>query len=389
MALISLVYSRYPGSAMALAKVLFFVIVPVFIIGPVAGAYVDRWDRKKVMIIADLLRGILVLTIPVFVHFDLMIPVYIAVFLIFSATRFFLPSKMAFIPAIVPKEKLMVANSLANTTRMLATVFGFAIAGFIVKWVGYMWGFYLDSLSYFASAALITIITPKKEIIQANVKEELQMTKELIEQSIRTNVWTEIVEGFGHIFKKDKMKVVTSSLFFIMAGAGSIFCIILVFIQETFNAGTEALGIFGSFLGVGLLTGTVLFGKYGQKFSKINTMFVSFALCGIAISVFAVYSNADPLFTVGAALIMLIGMAVAPILTCTNTLMHILVPDKVRGRIFSSMEVVMHLAFLIFMFLTAYLAKYFSGFSILLASGIFFASVGILGRILVREEDLY
>ncbi|MFH1394659.1 MAG: MFS transporter, partial [Candidatus Omnitrophota bacterium] len=134
MALIALVYSKSPGSVIALAKVLFFVVVPVFVIGPVAGVYVDRWDRKKVMIISDVLRGVLVLTIPVFVYFKLMIPVYIAVFFIFSATRFFLPSKMALIPAIVSKEKLLVANSLSNTTRMLATILGFAAAGFIVKW---------------------------------------------------------------------------------------------------------------------------------------------------------------------------------------------------------------------------------------------------------------
>ncbi len=386
MSLIALVYSKNPGSVMAMAKLLFFIVVPVFVIGPVAGVYVDRWDRKKIMIIADILRGLLVLFVPLFVYFDLMLPVYILVFLIFSATRFFLPSKMALIPAIVSKEKLMVANSLSNTTRMIATILGFALAGFIVKWIGYMWGFYLDSASYFVSAVLISIITPGKK--DKDIKEELRATRQILTKAIRKNVWQEIAEGFGHVFRKDKMKVVTSTLFLLMAGTGSIFCVGIVFIQKSFGSVTEALGVFGIFLGVGLFLGTVLYGKIGQNMSRIRTIFVSLIICGSAICLFSVYSSKSPIFLVAGALIMLVGASAAPILTCTNTLIHTLVPDEVRGRIFSSMEAVMHLAFLIFMFLTAILAKYLANSTILFTSGIVFAFVGIIGSFVARRDSL-
>ncbi|RKY41213.1 MAG: hypothetical protein DRP85_06880 [Candidatus Makaraimicrobium thalassicum] len=386
MALISLVYFKSPGSVMALAKLLFFIVIPVFVIGPVAGVYVDRWDRKRVMIISDILRGLFVLTIPVFVHLGMMLPVYIAVFMIFSATRFFLPSKMALIPAIVSKDKLLVANSLSNTTRMLAVILGFALAGFIVRWIGHMWGFYLDSISYFVSAGFIAVITPKKKL--GNVREEIQMTREIIGKSIRRNVWGEIVEGFGHMLKKDRMKAVTSTLFLLMAGTGSIFCIIIVFVQESFRSATEALGYFGIFLGVGLFLGTVIYGKFGQNLPRMRTMFASFILCGVSVDLFALYaSGRDPVFLIGGILIMLVGAAAAPILTCANTLIHTSVPDGIRGRIFSSMEAVIHLAFLIFMFLTAYLSRYVSNLTILLVSGSIFAFAGLAGQILVRGRD--
>ncbi|MEA3488894.1 MAG: MFS transporter [Candidatus Omnitrophota bacterium] len=384
MALISLIYSKYPGSVMALANLLFFIVVPVFVIGPVAGVYVDRWDRKRVMIIADILRGVFVLLIPIFVYLDLMLPVYFVVFLIFSATRFFLPSKLALIPNIVSKEKLLIANSLSNTTRMIATILGFALAGFIVRLIGHMWGFYLDSVSYFISAGLIAVITPGEKL--RNVREEIQMTKEIVGKSIRKNVWKEIVEGFGHMFKKDRMKVVTSILVLLMAGTGSIFCVAVVFVQESFGSITEDLGLFGVFLGTGLFLGTIIYGKFGQGLSKIRTMFVCFTLCGVCIDIFAFYAGGDPMFFVGGLLILLIGAIVAPILTCTNTLIHVLVPDEVRGRIFSSMEAVMHLAFLILMFITAGLAKYLSNLTILLASGAVFVCIGLAGQILVRED---
>lgn len=379
MALIALVYSKSPGSVMALANLLFFIVVPVFVIGPVAGVYVDRWDRKQIMIVSDILRGLLVLLIPFFIYFDFMLPIYAIVFLMFSATRFFLPSKLAFIPNIVSEDKIMVANALSNTTRMIATILGFALAGFIVKWIGHVWGFYLDSISYFVSAALIAIITPKERI--KNVKEDIQMTKELIQKSIRKNFWNEILEGFSHMFKKDKMKIVTGTMFVLMAGTGSIFCVIIVFIQKSFGSITIDLGLFGVFLGLGLFLGTVLYGKLGQSFSKIRTMFTCLSLCGASIGSFAVYANKNPQLLIGGLLLMLVGMLAAPILICINTLIHILMPNEIRGRIFSSMEIVIHLAFLVFMFLTAYLSKYFSGFAILLVSSIVFTVIGLVGYI--------
>lgn len=382
MALISLVYYKEPGSVMALAKLLFFIIVPVFVIGPVAGVYVDRWDRKKVMIFADIIRGILVLFIPIFVKFNLMLPVYIVVFLMFSATRFFIPSKMALIPAIVPEEKLMVANSLSNTTRIIATVLGFALAGYIVKWIGHMWGFYLDGISFFVSAGCIAVITPKRSL--KDVRQDIHMTRKIIGKSIRRNVWAEIVEGVSYMVKRDKMKLVTTTLFLLMAGAGSIFCVIIVFIQEAFGSVTRDLGGLGIFLGAGLFGGTLLYGKFGQNFSKVRAIFTSFVLSGIAISLFTVYAETRPEFFGGGILMLIIGFAAAPILICTNTLTQTLVPDQVRGRIFSSMEAVMHLAFLIFMFLTAYLAKFLPNALILLTCGIIFSVFGIFGQILSR-----
>ena len=64
MALIAFIYQRAPGSAIQIAKILSFTIIPVFLIGPLAGVYVDRWDRRRTMYVCDFLRSILVFTIP-------------------------------------------------------------------------------------------------------------------------------------------------------------------------------------------------------------------------------------------------------------------------------------------------------------------------------------
>ncbi|MDP3804622.1 MAG: MFS transporter, partial [Candidatus Omnitrophota bacterium] len=92
MALVALIYQRSPGSAIALAKLISFTIIPVFLIGPIAGVWVDRLNRRNIMIIADVLRGILVLSIPLFIFLNQILLVYLAVFLTFSLSRFFIPS---------------------------------------------------------------------------------------------------------------------------------------------------------------------------------------------------------------------------------------------------------------------------------------------------------
>lgn len=384
MALISLVYHLKPGSVMALANLLLFTIIPVFIIGPVAGVYVDRWDRKTVMVISDVLRGLLVLLIPLCVWLKMMPVVYVLVFCMFSATRFFLPSKMAFIPEIVDKDKIMVANSLSNTTRMIATVMGFALAGFIVNRIGYMAGFYLDSLSFFISGALIASITAPEKI--RDVKKDIEITKDLIDKTLRRNVWQEIMEGFGFMFKKTRMKIVTSAMFFVMAGAGSVFCVIIVFVQQSFGSITEDLGVLGVFLGVGLFLGTVLYGKFGQALSKVRTIFVSITVSGLFVGLFAICVKSHPTLITAGIIAMAIGASAGPVFVCAATLIHTLVPDEARGRIFSSMEIVMHIAFLAFMFGTAQISKVSSNFSILMASAAAFTILGAAGQIAARKD---
>ena len=111
MALIWLVAARAPGSALELAKILSFTIIPVFILGPIAAVYVDRWDRRTTMYVCDFLRGVLILTIPfIFLARDSMIPIYVVVFLVFCLGRFYIPAKMSIIPDLVGSEYLLAAN---------------------------------------------------------------------------------------------------------------------------------------------------------------------------------------------------------------------------------------------------------------------------------------
>ena len=106
---------------------------------------------------------------------------------------------------------------------------------------------------------------------------------------------------------------------------------------------------------------------------------MSFTASGISIILFALLVGRYPNVYLAGMLSGLLGLAVSPMMASLNTLTHETIPEEVRGRIFSSLEAVIHLAFMAFMFVAAYAAKFIDRFWILVAVGAVFSLRGIAG----------
>jgi len=383
MALIGLIYIRIPGSTIELAKLLSFTILPVFIIGPIAGIYVDRWNRRATMIACDIIRGLLVLLIPLVIKYSTsMIPVYIIVFIIFSVTRFFVPSKLSIIPDIVHKDKLLLANSLSSTTMMIATIVSFGFSGIIVALFGPQAGFYIDSVSYFISAILVFFVAVK-------LKENIGPSKarvELRDISKRTVVG-DIKDGFEYLKGHEDIKMVANTMFLIMAGVGSIYIVIIVFIQETLRSSTQHLGLLVMFLGAGLFLGSIIYGKFGSKFSKRKVINFGLLSTGLTIVLFTICLKFIPSFFIAGLLSIVLGIFSAPIIVSSNTLLHEVMHDEMRGRIFSSLEIIMHVGFLLFMFLASLTAEKIGRDWVLITTGILFSIIGLIKLIRLGKKE--
>lgn len=379
MALVALVYQRNPGSEIALAKLISFTIIPVFVIGPIAGVWVDRLNRKNIMVISDLLRGFLVLLIPFFIWHNQILLVYLLIFLAFAISRFFVPSKMAIIPELVSRDKLLMANTLQDTTHMIGNVVGLVVAGIIVNInrIGAIGGFYIDSATFFISAILVAMMAQSQFI--KTVRANLRATRGVIESSIRKSVLDEIKEGIRYLTKYSAMRFVVYAFFLLMAALGAVSCVIIVFIQNAFGTSTRDLGFLGMFLVGGLFLGILLYGRLGQRLPRRNAIRLGFVATGAFVILFTVLVAKYPNLLTGGLLAGLIGMAVSPITVSVNTLTHETIPQDARGRIFSSLEVVIHLAFLISMFAAAYAARYIDRFWILITAGLILSVCGIAG----------
>ncbi|MFA5096655.1 MAG: MFS transporter [Candidatus Omnitrophota bacterium] len=376
MALIAFVYLRAPGSTMGIAKILSFTIIPVFLIGPIAGVYVDRWDRRKTMYACDFLRAALVFTIPFFLFYSRnMFPIYVIIFFMFSIGRFFVPAKLSIVPDLVGKRDLLLANSLVNTTGMIAAIAGFGISGILVEWLGAKSGFYLDALSFLASGALIFSIANKlRPAVHVKLKEVGQGIVEVISKS----VFQEIKEGLWYFIREKNIRFAAWIMFILWAALGSAYVVIIVFVQNTLHSATRDLGLLVMFLGVGLFAGSLLYGRFGQSVSHYKMIFISLAMSGVMLIVFSVTIQYHPSLVVAEALAFVFGIVVAPVMIASNTIIHKVSDNAMLGKVFSSLEIVMHLGFLLFMFISSFLAERFSHLAILVVVG---AAVSLLGMI--------
>ncbi|MCX5701976.1 MAG: MFS transporter [Candidatus Omnitrophica bacterium] len=383
MALIAFVYSRTPGSTIGIAKILSFTIIPVFLIGPIAGVYVDKWDRRRTMYICDFLRSILVFTIPFFLFsLNTLIPIYILIFTIFSIGRFFVPAKLSIIPELVEEKDLLMANSLINTTGMIAAILGFGISGVVVEWLKAKGGFYLDSFSFLVSGAFIFLIVKKyKSAASVGFK---KVSKEIVE-AIRKSVFQEIKEGILYFVKKKDIRFTAGVIFILWSALGAVYVVLIVFVQKTLHSATKDLGFLIMFLGIGLFVGSLIYGRFGQRICHYKTIFVSLIFSGIMLVIFALTIERYPYLFIAAMLSFVLGLLISPIMIVSNTIIHNVSENQMLGKIFSSMEIVMHLGFLLFMFISSLLAERFSHLSILITVGCLLSILGVVNLIYSRR----
>jgi MFS family permease len=388
MALIGFAYSRTPGSAVEIAKMLFFTIIPVFLIGPVAGVYVDRWDRRRTMYASDFLRTILVLIIPLLLfNIKHLWVIYVLIFGVFSVGRFFIPAKLAIIPELVKKEDLLIANSLVNITGMIAAILGYGIGGLAVEWLGVKGGFYLDALSFFISAGLIFFIGSKTVFFVKMGQAGKDIVAAVIMQSstIPFKLFKEIKEGILYFIRQKEIRFTASIMFLLFSALGAVSVVWIVFIQNTLHSATKNLGFLFMFLGTGLFLGALIYGRFGGKLSHYKIIFASLILSGIMLVIFALTLQNHPIFILAAVLSLALGISVSPIIIASNTIIHNISDNSMMGKIFSSMEMVMHLGFLLFMFISSFLANKIPAGHILIAVGIIFGILGLINLIYHRE----
>ncbi|HTY44593.1 MAG TPA: MFS transporter [Patescibacteria group bacterium] len=390
MALIAFVYSRSPGSTIEIAKLLSFTIIPVFLIGPIAGAYVDRWDRRLTMSICDFLRAVLVLAIPLFLFYSKSLaPIYLIIFVVFCIGRFFVPAKLSIIPDLVQGKDLLMANSLVNTTGMIAAILGFGASGMLVQWLGAKIGFYLDSLSFLVSGTCIFLIAKKPKAFAGSAdptgSARLVEVGHQIVEVIRKSVYQDIKEGVWYFIRKKDIRFTAVLIFVLWSALGASYAVTIAFVQKTLHSATKDLGLLVMFLGFGLFFGSLSYGRFGQRLSHYKIIFASLVFSGIMLLVFARIVYLYPHFWVAAALALGLGVSVAPIMIASNTIVHNASDDQMRGKIFSSLEIVMHLGFLVFMLLSSILAERFSHVLILSIVGVFVSILGLAHIICYRK----
>ena len=360
MALIGLYLKQTAGISLShsvpvMRNLFFFSTLPILLFSPLAGVYVDRWSRKKTLIAADLLRAGLILLIPLLAGYtDGMWSVYGVIFLVFTVTCFFSPAKSAIIPNLVKKRELLAANSLSNITRLIAMIGGVTAGGIIVAWTGTKMSFYLDSLSFLLSGLAILAIRIKEDPPPEESKDGIG------------RVAKELVAGLNFIRKKKRVKFVATSLFILMGASGIGYLLVTVFVTKALNLGTIGLSVLATFLGIGMLAGSLIYGHFGEQIEREKVIVGGTLVCGVC-AVLLGGSKSLFLLSLGVSII---GFIASPIMIAAYTLTQELTPDRIRGRVFSALEVIINSSFLFFIWVAGVLGAWLPIQSIFYLTGV-------------------
>ncbi len=329
-----------PGeSARALSGVLIAFALPVLLFGIFAGTLADRLDRKKIMIVSDLLRA---LVVPSFLLIktpaDLPWAMLIA-FLVSSFSVFFYPARMALIPVMVKEEDLMTANGWMQMGLTVARLAGPVLAGIVVGTWGVGLAFGIDSVSFLVSGALLLGISG----ITTKVKRD----------AVASNTaWGDIKDGLLYAGKSRLIKGVTLGLSLAMLGLGAVNVLFVPFMRHIFNAPAQALGGVQASQGVGMLVGGLLIGTLGKRLKPRTVAFVAMMLLGATVAIFGVTPSYSYVFFV----MPLAGLALPPLNASLQTMFQRGVPQYILGRAGSVLDMTVTLANLISMGAAAWLA---------------------------------
>jgi MFS transporter, DHA3 family, macrolide efflux protein len=314
-ALFSLVGYRLQGTPYEVSGIMISFIIPMAFLGPVAGVFVDRWDVKKTMIASDVLRAVIVALL---VFPGSLAQIYLLIFLLSCVSCFFLPAQSVAIPLAVRKEELLMANALNAQTVHFNKVISPAIAGFLVGWAGEKACFYIDSFTFLFSAAMLATLALKPR--------EIKSDKDA------SSVFKNFSEGLRFIISNRIILFVILSIAGAILAVGAFDALIVVYIRDVLSGQENLFGTLLSIAGIGTIIGTVIIGKFGQRYSKAYMVVLGILGLGVSIFIMSAMNSVPIVIACG----FFFGLAVAYVIIPAQALMQEDTPPQMLGRVSSA-----------------------------------------------------
>lgn len=323
-----LLVNALTGSTAALAGMAIVLAIPPLTIGLVAGTYVDRLDRRRIMLVADALRAIVVLGFVFVGTADNLWLLYILAFVQATIGTFFTPARSAILPRLVPREGLLAANSLAQATRVVSSVVGSAVAGLIVGLAGTFWpAFLLDSASFLVSVALIS----RLPALIGRVEDA---------RAAASGVGSALAVGLRTIGASRVLVTTIAILGVSMLGLGAVNVLFVPFVVRVLGVGPVWMGPVEFAQSSSMILASGLIAVLARRLSPTAIVTVGIGaialIIGLAGAVGAIWQLLVLMF--------LLGWFVVPLQASIVTILQTTVPDGERGRVMSVLQAVMSAA---------------------------------------------
>ena len=355
-ALVALIFSL-TGSGLAVSLAVVFEALPVLLLGAVAGALVDRHPRRRVMVAADVARGVLALLMALTTSIPV---IYALAFGLALGGVFYGPAYQALLPGVIPGPLLGRANALSWSTVQSSHVLGAAAGGTAVAVFGAHGAFLLNGATFLTSAVLLLRVqepagggaTAERTPLRAEARKGVQVV-------------------LGDAFLRGLLGVQLLAVLSV-GGTGAL---LIVLAEDQLGLDTADFGWLVAALGIGAFAGPLLFGQLVDKTDSPALIFIPYVARGVIDAVLAFLTG----FWLPALLLLLYGVNTATGGVAYTTLLQRRVPDDYRGRVFTAFNMVWQGGRLASLTLAGLVVDIFSIRTLYVSAGALLILAGILG----------
>ena len=310
------------------AKILFALSLPGLVLGPLAMTFLDRWQRRSVLIMSDVVRALLVIGMVVWllpllsgrVEQRGLLLVYLAIGVIGTIATFYLPARSALVPNLIEANKLVTANTLFGTSLVVTAVAGSALGGFVAETMGVTWAVLTNALAYCVSVALLL-----------QIKMEPHATTDMTPGNSRSN-WREFKTGVLYLWDHPTampLAIMAAVFAFLL---GILMVVFIGYAKKTLGLGTAGVGYLIGVAGVGAGVGIGLLNQ-GKPWVRSN--WLPFGQLLLVAAALMLLSHTTSMWLV-VPVVMVLGMVAATVMINIDAKMQAQIEETRRGAVFAA-----------------------------------------------------
>lgn len=306
------------------------VSLPFSIVGPFTGVFIDRWSRRRILVVAPWLRA-------AFVGFALFDPMkapilfYGGVLLVLSVNRFYLSTAVAVVPRLVPTEDLLMANSMSIVGGTVALLAGVFVGGWVSDLFGNVPVIVLAGAMWLAASLIASRISTglvPHQLPEAPMRDEIQ------------RVAREFADGVKRLAHTPRALGPITSITLDQMGQGIVLVLSLFVFRERFEEGVGSFSNLVGAGGIGVLVGILTVGKLEERFPKERIVSRAFLAGGVALVAVSFHITGWTVLLASFA----VGLTFAWKKVPVDTMVQEAIPDGYRGRVFAVYDVAYNLS---------------------------------------------
>jgi MFS family permease len=306
------------------------VSLPFSILGPFTGVFIDRWSRRKILVVAPWLRAAAVWLV-LFEPQTAPVLFFGGALWVLSVNRFYLATAQAVVPRMVPTEDLLMANSMATVGGTVALLTGVFVGGWIADLFGDVPVIAIAGVEWLVAALVATRIRSPllpHHVPEAPVRDEIR------------RVAREFADGITRLAGTPRALAPITSITLDQVGQGIVLVLSLFVFRHRFG---EGVGSFSNLIGaggVGVLLGILTVGKLEERYPKEQIVARAFFAGGVVLIAVATYITGWSMLVASFA----VGLTFAWKKIPVDTMVQEAIPDGYRGRVFAVYDVAYNLS---------------------------------------------